>query len=172
MEPSDTVNVRIDARVAQLLATRAEALGLSRQKLIDFLLEREVLTGAVFGQPVAVAPGLLPFLAGDLDRAKGTRQQWILVYREYDTAPFTLVTGEVVEALPTLVYLRPLGDRTYPVPRALLYVWQPMPPPPQSYFDVLIPWLVSGATLHPSCPRQWHEARAELLRQAAQYGRG
>ena len=160
MESADTLNVRIDASIAEQLATRAHLLGISRQQLIDLVLQREVLVGVAWGQPLALAPGLLP-LSKELDVAPKSKQ-WVFVYRLRDTDAFVLMCGAIDKALPTMLYVRPPGGRAYPILRAQLFAWQELSAEPGSdFFDVVVPWFSQGATLHPSAPRRWHE---ELMR--------
>lgn len=153
---TDTVNVRIDATVAEQLAQRAQRLGVSRQQLVDQILAREALTGG-WTQPIALPPGLLPIA----DQLEGSdrNQHYVWLYRVRDTDPITLVLGSIRQVLPTILYISPRGRPAYPILRAHLLAWQPYGTE-ADLFDIIGPWIAEGAWLHPTVPSRWHQEQA------------
>ena len=164
MATSDTVNIRIDSGVAELLAKRAEKLGLkSRQQLIDMILEREALLGG-WSQPLAVPPGFLP-MAEDLGKAAPT-DNFAFFYRARESDPVTLLLGTVGKFLPTVVYVRPTGGRLHPILRKDLLAWEPYKQE-SDLFDIIGPWIVEGVWLHPTVPTRWQQDLANWRAQVA-----
>lgn len=151
MEPSEAVNVRISGDVADTLAQRAKASGISRQELIDQVLRREALYGAeAWARPVEVAPGLLP-LSKELVDAPRT-QTFAFVYREVGSNVPTVVLGHVEQTHPTIFYVRPPGHRLVAIPRASLLAWQAYKDYAELW-DIIPMWFYGGARLHPTIPQ-------------------
>ena len=153
MEPSEAVNVRISGDIADVLAQRAKALGISRQDLIDQVLRREALYGAeAWARPVEVAPGLLP-LSKELADAPRT-QTFAFVYRDIDSNAAVVVLGQVEQVHPTIFYVRPPGHRLVAIARANLLAWQAYKDHAELW-DIIPMWFYGGARLHPTIPHQF-----------------
>lgn len=151
---TETLNIRVATELAEFLMSRAQAVGMSRQEFVDLVLRREVLYSSdAWGCKHQELPGFREEFA-ELAATAKSKQRFAFIFRDLQGAA-TILVGAVEYVTPLTLWIRPDGDRTFPIPRATLIAWQEFRMSSGDLWEIVLGWCHAGARLHPNNPSDW-----------------